>query len=130
MKAVFLVEGTHDADKIHSAFEGNENIKTIVTEGTKVNGRVKKEIESYLEQNINVYILSDPDSAGDMLSDMVQYYYPEIPRVVVDLQECAYFTGKKMKAGIEYSSHRYLRKILSPYVGLTYVEETSPICWD
>lgn len=130
MRAVFIVEGTKDKDKIKLAFDNNPNIRYIITEGTKVNNRVKAEIENYQRDGDGVYILSDPDEAGDQLARMIQLFYPEVPRIEVDRNQCGYFTGKKLKAGIEYSSHSYLKKLLSPYIGLEYTEELPPICWD
>jgi ribonuclease M5 len=130
MKAVFIVEGLKDREQIQKAFEGNEDVITLVTEGTKINNRIRLQIEYYLVRHVDVYILSDPDEAGEQLADMIQSWYPVIPRIEVDIEECGYFTGKRKKAGIEYSSYKYLKKLLSPYLGLEYVEEESPICWD
>lgn len=130
MKTVFMVEGTKDADQIHKAFEGNQDVKTLITEGTKVNNRIKSEIENYRRQGYNIFILSDPDDAGEQLAHMIQYWYPDIPRIEPDLKQCAYFTGKKIKGGIEYASYKYLRKLLSPFVGIEYTDEEPPICWD
>lgn len=129
-KAVFIVEGLKDEDQIHRAFEGNDNIITLVTEGTKINNRIRMEIESYLRKNIGVYIMSDPDEAGGQLAEMIQSWYPVIPRIEVDTKECAYFTGKRYKAGIEYASYGYLKELLSPYIGEHYERPKSPICWD
>ena len=130
MKAVFIVEGLKDEDQIHKAFEDSDEVVCIVTEGTKVNNRIRLEIESYLRKNIGVYILSDPDEAGNQLADMIQSWYPIIPRIEVDIEECGYFTGKRKKAGIEYSSYEYLKELLSPYIGQKYKRKQSPICWD
>lgn len=130
MKAVFIVEGTKDEDQIRNAFQGNDDVITLVTEGTKMNNKIKAKIEHYLNEGIGVYILSDPDIAGKHLAEMIQSWYPQVARIEVDDRQCAYFTGKKYKAGIEYASHRYLKKILSPYLGLEYVEKEYPICWD
>jgi ribonuclease M5 len=130
MIGVFIVEGTKDVDQIRRAFPNNDDVKFIVTEGTKVNNRIRLEIESYLRKSIDVYILSDPDEAGQHLSDMIQSWYPIIDRIDVDPMECAYFTGKKYKAGIEYASYGYLKELLSPYIGLHYERPKSPICWD
>lgn len=130
MKAVFIVEGLKDEDQIRKAFEGNEDVITLVTEGTKINNRIRLEIESYLVKHIGVYILSDPDEAGGQLAEMIQSWYPVIPRIEVDTAECAYFTGKRYKAGIEYASYGYLKELLSPYIGMNYKRPKSPICWD
>jgi 5S rRNA maturation endonuclease (ribonuclease M5) len=133
MKAVLMVEGLNDEYQIRNAFkdfEGEDKIKCLVTEGTKVNNRILAEIENYRRQGYDIYILSDPDEAGGHLADMVQKWCPEIPRLEVDPKECAYFTGKKFKAGIEYASHTYLKKIICPLIGVDYKPKEHPICWD
>jgi 5S rRNA maturation endonuclease (ribonuclease M5) len=130
MKAVLIVEGLKDEDQIRNAFENDENVITLITEGTKMNNRIQAEIEDYLRQGIGVYILSDPDEAGGHLAQMIQYWYPQIPRLHVDLKECAYYTGKKMKAGIEYASYDYLKELISPLIGKKYERKKCPINWD
>lgn len=133
LKIALIVEGLKDKQQVEDAFknlECKQNIRVVVTEGTKVNNRVKFEIEDCINNGFKPYILSDPDIAGDSLCSMIQYWYPEIPRIEVETKQCAYFTGKKFKAGIEYSSYKYLRKLLSPIVGIEYVDEEPPICWD
>ena len=132
-KVVLMVEGNKDEDQINGAFRDfgyMEQIKCLITEGTKVNNRIRAEIEDYQREGYNVYILSDPDEAGDNLARMIQRWYPDIPRLDVELDECAYYTGKKFKAGIEYSSHDYLRELICPLIGVTYKRKESPICWD
>jgi ribonuclease M5 len=130
MKAVFIVEGLKDKEQIVKAFDGDEDVIALVTEGTKMNNRIVAEIENFIRQGIGVYILSDPDEAGDRLADMVQYWYPEIPRLSVDIKECAYFTGKKFKAGIEYASYDYLKELISPLIGRNYKRKKYPVNWD
>ena len=133
MKAVLIVEGTKDADQIKKAFEGVDywcDVRTLVTEGTKVNNRILAEIEDCIRDGYNPYILSDPDEAGEHLAEMIHQWYPEIPRLDVDFHECAYFTGKKFKAGIEYCSYDYLKELISPLVGRSYKRKQYPICWD
>lgn len=133
MKVALIVEGTSDADQIYRAFS-NESyrdlVKCVITEGTKVNNRILTEIGNYIKDGYSTYILSDPDSAGDSLAHMVNNYFPEIERIDVDPKQCAYFTGKRMKAGIEYSSYKYLKKIICPLLGVEYKYDESPICWD
>lgn len=130
MKAVLIVEGLNDADQIHKAFNGNKNIITLVTEGTKINNRIRTDIETYLSEGVDVYILSDPDDAGARLAQMIQSWYPQLPRLEVDDRQCAYYTGKRFKSGVEYSSYDYLKKIISPLIGLEYKEKVLDINWD
>lgn len=125
-----MVEGVKDATQIRNAFKGISEVTIVITEGTKINNRIKIEIESYLKLGYNIYILSDPDDAGEQLTQMIQSWYPFIPRIEVDFKFCAYYTGKRMKSGIEYASYNYLRKILCPYMKLEYIEKVNPICWD
>jgi len=129
-KVVLIVEGVHDADQIHKAFNNNPNVRTLVTEGTKVDNRIMAEIENNIRDGYSPYVLSDPDEAGLNLFKMIQANYPEIPRLEVDEKECAYFTGKKFKAGIEYSSYDYLKEIIYPLIGVEYKRKQSPVCWD
>lgn len=130
MKVVLIVEGLKDAEQIERAFDGNQDIKTIVTEGTKFNNRIIAELENCMrEEECSIYVFSDPDVAGDQIAEMVWNVFPEIPRLEADLKECSYFTGKRKKAGIEYASYRYLRKLISPFLGLDYIEEEN-INWE
>jgi ribonuclease M5 len=132
-KAVFIVEGNKDEDQITNAFtdmDCRENVECLVTEGTKVNNRIRAEIEDYQRRGFDIYILSDPDEAGENLAKMIQYWYPHIPRLEADKTQCAYFTGKKFKGGIEYASHTYLKSLICPLIGVDYKPKQSPICWD
>jgi 5S rRNA maturation endonuclease (ribonuclease M5) len=130
MKIVLIVEGVKDAEQIHNAFDGNPSIRTLVTEGTKFNNRIIAELEDCIrDEECKVYIFSDPDVAGLQISEMIQNVYPDIPRIEPDLKECSYFTGKRFKAGVEYASFKYLRKIISPILGIEYIEEET-INWE
>lgn len=130
MKTILIVEGFKDAEQISKAFEGNEDILTVVTEGTKFNNRTKMELENCMkDEECSVYILSDPDSAGDSIAQMIQSVYPEIPRLEADMKECSYFTGKRFKMGVEYASYNYLRKLISPLIGMEYIEQEE-INWE
>jgi 5S rRNA maturation endonuclease (ribonuclease M5) len=117
MKPVFIVEGHKDAYQVDGAVGNSAHV--IVTEGTKVNNRLKSTIENYRDKGNPIYILSDPDSAGEHLTKMINFWYPDIPRIEADYEECKYckdLRKKKYKAGIEYASYKYLRNLLSPYV--------------
>lgn len=121
MKTVFIVEGWSDHDQVMGALAGY-NAETIVTNGTKINNRLKTQIDSHLWAGDDIYILSDPDPAGEQLCNMLQQAYPMISRIEVDPDQCKYMKGRKTfndrryKYGIEYASYRYLRELLLPYV--------------
>ena len=130
MKAVLIVEGANDEKQIKKAFNNDEDIITLVTEGTKMNCVIEAEIENYLRQGVKAYILSDPDKAGDTLAKMVQERFPDVPRLNVNVEDCGYFTGKKMKAGIEYASYDFLKELISPLIGRYFERKKYPINWD
>lgn len=129
-RVVLIVEGLNDERQVRDAFYGIDEIDVIVTEGTKVNTNTIDKIQSFIDRGFTPYILSDPDDGGLKLAEMIQSHFPNIERIEVDLHECGYYTGTKIKAGIEYSSHDYLRSIVYPLVGLEYKKKEYPICWD
>lgn len=132
-KVALIVEGLKDEDQINSAFEDmdcKEYIRCLITEGTKVNNRILAEIEDLTRDGYDIYVLSDPDDAGFHLYEMIQHWRPDIPRLEADYRECAYYTGKKFKAGIEYASHTYLKKIICPLIGVEFKPKEYPICWE
>lgn len=125
MKPAFIVEGHSDAKQVTGALRGSGDFKIIVTSGTKFNNAIISRIEDIILDGYTPYILSDPDEAGDHLAIMVNHHFPEIERINADFDECKYckdLKKMKMKAGIEYASYKYLRKLLYPYLGKIYVD--------
>lgn len=119
MKPVFIVEGHSDARQIIGALGDCGDYKIIVTDGTKVNNSLIMKIEEATDNGYVPYVLSDPDIAGEHLYNMILYHFPNIKRIEADYEECKYckdIRKKKFKAGIEYSSYRYLIKLLGGYV--------------
>lgn len=125
MKPAFIVEGHSDARQIVGALHNcGIPFKVIVTDGTKMNNRNILNIDLAIFEGYTPYILSDPDEAGDHLAEMIHNFFPDVERIHADYEQCKYckdLKKKKFKAGIEYSSYRYLRQLLYPYLGLLYV---------
>jgi 5S rRNA maturation endonuclease (ribonuclease M5) len=134
MKPAFIVEGHSDARQIIGALgDCGMPFKVIVTDGTKMNNKNALNIDIAIMDGYTPFILSDPDEAGDHLADMVNRYFPNIDRINADFDQCKYCKDLKtmrMKAGIEYASYKYLRKLLYPYVGLVYVDIDECINYD
>jgi 5S rRNA maturation endonuclease (ribonuclease M5) len=126
VKPAFIVEGHSDARQIIGALgDCDKPYKVIVTDGTKMNNRNIINIGMAIDDGYTPYILSDPDIAGDQLCDMIHNFFPDVERIDADYEQCKYckdIRKKKFKAGIEYSSYKYLRKLLYPYLGLVYVD--------
>lgn len=120
-RVVLIVEGLNDEKQVRDAFDGIDEIDVMVTEGTKVNTKTIDKIQSFIDKGFTPYILSDPDEAGEHLAEMIQSHFPSMKRIEVDLHECGYYTGTKIKGGIEYSSHKYLKKVVAPYADLEFV---------
>lgn len=123
-KPAFIVEGHSDVRQVKGALGENDYI-TIVTNGTKVNNSLITKIEESIRNGYTPYILSDPDVSGDQLASMIQSRFPNMERINADFEECRYckdLKRTKFKAGIEYSSYKYLRKLLYPYLGAIYID--------
>jgi ribonuclease M5 len=110
---VFIVEGWSDVDVLRQAYPF---IETIVTNGTRMNNRVRSDINNHMRLGFTPYVLSDPDQAGDQLFGMVKKEYPHIERIHVDKEQAKKRMSTRWKYGIEYCSPNYLKVILRPYM--------------
>lgn len=113
LRTVVIVEGWSDHDRVKGAVP---EVETIVTNGTRMNNRLREQISKHILSGDYVFILTDPDTAGDQLADMIQNEYPFIPRIRVDPDKAKCYTGKKNKYGIEYCSNQYLRELLGGFI--------------
>ncbi|AYP68646.1 ribonuclease M5 [Exiguobacterium phage vB_EalM-132] len=111
MCLVLIVEGMNDRQQILNAKPLCE-LDFVVTGGTKMNNGIKNNIDKHLQKGNRLVLLTDPDEAGDQIVQMVQRFYPSIPRVEVNKDEANYFTGRKYKYGVEYCGHKYLRELI------------------
>jgi ribonuclease M5 len=113
MGAVFIVEGWSDDKQIQGALG---KALTIVTNGTKMNNRIKDAIVQAMDSGLQPYTLSDPDPAGDQLATMISRAFPEIPRIEIDPEKAKYYRGSgRYKYGVEYCSHEYIRELLGGF---------------
>lgn len=115
MSLVLIVEGLSDKHKILSVFPESD-IEFIVTGGTKFNNRVKTKIEEHMSDKNHLFLLTDPDEAGDQIAKMIQKEYM-IPRILVDPSEASYYTSKGNKYGVEHCSKKYIENLIG---GLVY----------
>jgi ribonuclease M5 len=122
-KVVLIVEGHKDAFQVAGAL--GDKVVCVVTDGTKVNNSLKSKIDTHISNGDDLYILSDPDEAGDHLAVMIQEHY-DIPRIHADYEKSKYckdLRKRKFKAGIEYCSYKYLRELLGPYINIDKAKE-------
>lgn len=106
-KCVFIVEGWKDSDQLKKAYP---DIETIVTNGTRLNTRIRQCIQEYKDKGYRLYILSDPDEAGDQLARMIRGEY-RIPRILVNPEQARVrLVGYTYKYGVEYMSIKAIKE--------------------
>lgn len=113
MKYGFVVEGFNDEKKVNQVVP---NSLCVVTNGTRMNGRVKTDVDEALETCDEVFLLTDPDEAGDQLAEMVLGHYPFLKRVRLDREQCLCYRNRKLKVGVEHCDKEYLRSVLMPHL--------------
>lgn len=110
---VFIIEGWSDEQVLRLAYPF---IETIVTNGTRMNNRIRADINNHMRIGYTPYVLSDPDQAGDQLFDMIRKEYPVIERIAIDPEMAKKKMSTRWKYGIEYCNPNYLKVILRPYM--------------
>lgn len=109
----FVVEGLNDEKNLKQAMP---SAYCVVTNGTRMNNRVKMDLRKALEECDVVYLLTDPDEAGDVLAQMVWRQCPSLERVSLDQSQCLSYRNDRLKVGVEHCEVDYLRSVLSEYV--------------
>jgi ribonuclease M5 len=111
-----IVEGYSDERRIR---EVTDEFHIVVLNGTRFSNRERDLIENAMEICTSVYILSDPDSAGDWIADKLKKKYPELTRIEVDPKKACFLKWKGYKFGVEYMSNKDLLEILPFYTKTT-----------
>lgn len=109
----FVVEGLNDERKMKEVMP---DAHCVVTNGTRMNNRVRMDLRQALEECDVVYLLTDPDDAGDTLAQMVWRECPSLERVLLDRSQCLSYRYDKLKVGVEHAQEDYLKSVLSQYV--------------
>lgn len=109
----YVVEGFNDEKKV---LEVMPDSLCVVTKGTRLNGRVKMDVDKALAECDKLFLLTDPDEAGDQLAKMLLNHYPSLERVSLDREQCLCFRNHKLKVGVEHCETDYLREVLYRYL--------------
>jgi len=109
----FIVEGFNDELKIKQLIP---NTHVVVTRGTRLNNRVRMDINLALKQCHSVYLLTDPDEAGDLLANMVLREYPNLKRIYLDPEQCKCYRNNRLKIGVEHATDSYLFYVLKQII--------------
>lgn len=109
----FVVEGVNDEKRLKELMPG---ASYVVTNGTRMNNRVKMDLNKALAECDEVFLLTDPDEAGELLAQMVLRQYPFLKRVLLERSKCLTYRNDKLKVGVEHCDTDYLTTVLSEYV--------------
>lgn len=109
----FIVEGFHDEDKLRQLLP---QAHIVVTNGTRLNNRVRMDIEAALASCDKLFLLTDPDEAGDILAKMILNEYPKLQQIPLDAKMCKCFRNNRWKTGLEHCEIPYLESVLSMYI--------------
>lgn len=109
----FIVEGFHDEDKLRLLLP---KAHVVVTNGTRLNNRVRMDIDVALSTCEEVFLLTDPDEAGDILAKMILVEYPKLQQVSIDPKMCKCLRNNRWKTGIEHCELPYLESVLRLYI--------------
>lgn len=110
----FIVEGEHDKHRVQGVIR---NAMFVVTEGTRYPKRVPDEILGMILACKRVYILTDPDKAGEQIAERVQEEFPNIPRINLDIAQCKGRRGHRVKIGVSHAEETYLLKEIMRVIG-------------
>ena len=109
----FIVEGIKDEERIRGVLtELYGEFLIGILKGTRFSKREISMTKLMLNSCEKVFVLSDPDEAGDWIANKLLTKFPELERINVDPDEANCFRWKGWKYGVEYCSDEYLRKIL------------------
>lgn len=109
----FIVEGLHDKDIINRLVD---RAWVVVTEGTRFNNRVFNDIEEMIESVDKVYVLTDPDEAGDKIASTIMEKYTGLERIELNPEQCKCWRNNKLKIGFEHTSDEYAKEVLRRYI--------------
>lgn len=109
----FVVEGFHDEEKVLKVVP---TAHVVVTKGTRLDNRVRMDLNKALLVCDKVWLLTDPDEAGDLLARALRKEFPSLERVLLDKKECLSYRTNKVKVGVEHCSDEYLFNVLSCYL--------------
>lgn len=113
MRVGFVVEGFNDEAKLLQVVP---NAHIVVTKGTRLNNRVRMDINSALKNCHTVYLLPDPDEAGNLLANMLLAEFPMLKRIFLDVEQCKCYRNNRLKIGVEHASVEYLYGVFKNYL--------------
>ncbi|MGN5651136.1 toprim domain-containing protein [Bacillus sp. Brlt_9] len=102
----FIVEGRNDVKKLKMVLK--EKTYFVVLNGINYKQEQITDIEFALNTCEKVYILTDPDDAGDKIAKVISSSFPSLERIIIDPDEAKVLKKRGYKYGVEYCSNKYL----------------------
>lgn len=87
----------------------------VVTNGTRLNNRVRMDINLALKNCVEVFIITDLYESGDLLANRIIQEYPFLRRILLKKERCVCYRKKKMKVGVEHAHDDYLKEIFNQW---------------
>ncbi|WP_445678053.1 toprim domain-containing protein [Psychrobacillus sp. FSL K6-1464] len=109
----FIVEGFHDEDNLKLLLP---TAYVVVTNGTRLNNRVRMDIDGAISSCEKVFLLTDPDEAGELLAGMIKKEYPCLLQIHLDSKMCMCYRNNRWKTGVEHCELPYLESVLRLHV--------------
>lgn len=106
----FIVEGKSDVKKIQMAIK--QNVHFVILNGINFRQQEREHISNALKLCDKVFVLTDPDEAGDQVANRILHVFSEIQRIYIDPEEARVLKKRGYKYGVEYCSNRYLQEVL------------------
>lgn len=104
-----IVEGPYDEKVVVQAAP---HVEILVLHGNGF-GWNRERIDQLVNRCDIVFVLTDPDVAGELVATKIKKAYPETYRIYVDPEQAKKKINKKYRCGVEYCSVDYLREVIT-----------------
>lgn len=111
-----IVEGKSDVAKINMVL--NNEALFVVLNGINFREEQINQIKKAIKTCEAVYIMTDPDEAGDRVANIISDFFPNLERIKIDPDKAKVLKKRGYKYGVEYCSNRYLKAIFSSLTNL------------
>lgn len=106
-----IVEGVNDRQRIEQV---DTTVKCYILHGTPYGAStLRRIVERALAECDKVFVMTDPDEAGNRMAARIKELYPDLPRLEVDPMKCRVQRVRgNFKYGVEHCSLPYIAELL------------------
>ena len=110
-----IVEGKSDVQKLNMVLK--PSVRYIILNGINFKAEQVLEIKEALASGHKVYIMTDPDEAGDRAAHNISGFFPNLDRIKIDPNQAKILKMNEKrgnyKYGVEFCSNAYLKSVFS-----------------